>query len=369
MRLIQDIKKNLINIPGWGSNRKIVVFESDDWGSIRMPSKKTYKALIDKGIKVDDQNQWFLDCLENKDDLDNLFSIISKYKDSRNNHSIFTFNTVMGNPDFKKIKESGFETFFHEHFFHSYKHYHNQDLQSIWDEGIKAGLMQPQFHAREHLNVSLWLKDLQAGRIETRQAFDHGFFGLVTNTSSIHQKHYLAAYRAESPAELNYIKTAIKEGLNMFEESFGFRSKSFIACNYIWPKDIEQGLFEEGIELIQGQRGRLQPDPFKKGQGKIIRNYMGQINCLGQTYTIRNVKFEPFEDPSQDWVDQCLNDIQTAFFWKKPAIISTHRINYVGSIDIQHRDRNLKALDRLLKNILIKWPEVEFLSSDKLNMK
>ncbi len=69
----------------------------------------------------------------------------------------------MGNPDFEKIKESGFETFFHEHFFDSYKRYHNQDLQSTWEEGIKAGLIQPQFHAREHLNVSLWLKDLREG--------------------------------------------------------------------------------------------------------------------------------------------------------------------------------------------------------------
>ena len=29
---------------------------------------------------------------------------------------------------------------------------------------------------------------------------------------------------------------------------------------------------------------------------------MGQKNNLGQTYTIRNVKFEPFEDPDNDWV-------------------------------------------------------------------
>ena len=64
--------------------------------------------------------------------------------------------------------------------------------------------------------------------------------------------------------------------------------------------------------------------------------------------------------------DQSLKEIQTAFFWQKPAIISTHRINYVGGIDLAHRDRNLKALDLLLKNILKKWPEVEFLSSDQL---
>lgn len=363
-----NLRANITNSRGWRTNRKIVVFESDDWGSIRMPSKQIHKTLIDKGIKLDDQNGWFLDCLENRDDLDNLLSTISKYKDRVGNFPIFTFNTVMGNPDFEKIKDSGFKTFYHEHFFDSYKRYHKQELQSTWEEGIETGLIQPQFHAREHLNVSLWLKDLRKGRTETREAFDHGFFGLLTKTSSIHQKHYLAAYRAESPEELKYIKTVIKEGLNMFEETFGFRSKTFIACNYIWPEALETVLKQNGISLFQGQRGRFQPDPFKKGQGKIIRNFMGKKNSLDQTYTIRNVKFEPFEDHNKDWMNLSMKEIQTAFFWHKPAIISTHRINYVGGMNIKHRDRNLKTLDLLLKAILKKWPDVIFLSSDQLSL-
>ena len=33
------------NIPGWRTKRKIVVIESDDWGSIRMPSLKVFETL------------------------------------------------------------------------------------------------------------------------------------------------------------------------------------------------------------------------------------------------------------------------------------------------------------------------------------
>ena len=366
MSLAKNIKLNLNNILGWKSNSKIVVIESDDWGSIRMPSKKTCATLIKKGVKPDNDNHWLLDCLEDKNDLENLFSTISKFKDARGNAPIFTFNTVLGNPDFEKIKESNFETFYHEHFYDSYKRYHLQNLQSTWEEGIQTSLIKPQFHAKEHINVSLWLNDLREGYKETREAFDHDFFGLVTNTSSSHQKHYLCAYRAESPDELNYIKATTKEGLDMFEKTFGFRSKTFIACNYIWPEDLEPVLKKEGIVLLQGQRGRFQPNPFKKGKGRIIRNYTGQKNSLGQIYTIRNVKFEPFEDPNKDCVNQSLKEIETAFYWHKPAIISTHRINYVGGIDVNHRDRNLKELDLLLRSILKRWPDVLFLSSDQL---
>lgn len=42
MNLKQYITHNLLNIPGWRTNRKIVVIESDDWGSIRMPSQEVY---------------------------------------------------------------------------------------------------------------------------------------------------------------------------------------------------------------------------------------------------------------------------------------------------------------------------------------
>ena len=38
MNFKQTITHNLLNIPSWHTNRKIVVIESDDWGSMRMPS-------------------------------------------------------------------------------------------------------------------------------------------------------------------------------------------------------------------------------------------------------------------------------------------------------------------------------------------
>jgi len=38
----------------------------------------------------------------------------------------------------------------------------------------------------------------------------------------------------------------------------------------------------------------------------------------------------------------------------------------VSQMSIKHRDKNLKMLNQLLQQILIKWPEVEFMSSDEL---
>ncbi|MCF6222637.1 MAG: polysaccharide (de)acetylase [Flavobacteriaceae bacterium] len=368
MSLINTIKQNLVNIPGWRTNRKIVVFESDDWGSIRMPSKGINKELKSKGILVDNNDGWQLDILETNTDLENLFTVLSTYKDLNKKHPVFTFNTVMGNPDFKKIKESNYNKYYHEYFFDTYLKNSGKDLKPLWDKAMNQGLIRPQFHAREHLNIGLWLKDLKNNIKETRIAFNYGFFGLLAQTSSKFQNHYLAAYRAETPEELELIKEITKQGLDLFKKTFGFSSKSFIPCNYILPKELEEVVYNKGVMHIQSQRGQIQPDPYNNGKVKTVRRYTGKKNSLGQVYTVRNVKFEPFVNKNMDWVNHVLKEIKTSFFWNKPAIISTHRINFVGGIDIKHRDRNLKQLDTLIKRILKQWPDVEFMSSDELGI-
>ena len=101
----EHILRNIINTFGYKTNRKIVVFESDDWGSIRMPSKLAYSNLLKKGIGVDKSLYDTLDSLEKKEDLEALFTVL---QDNKSDHSlpIFTFNTVIQNPDFSKIKEN-----------------------------------------------------------------------------------------------------------------------------------------------------------------------------------------------------------------------------------------------------------------------
>jgi len=102
------LSRNITNARGFKTNRKIVVFESDDWGSIRMPNKETHskleKAAFSKRFTLYDK----LDSLERREDLQSLLDIASEFKDFNNKPLIFKLNTVTQNPDFKKIKESNF---------------------------------------------------------------------------------------------------------------------------------------------------------------------------------------------------------------------------------------------------------------------
>ncbi len=352
------------NVRGWRTARRIIVFESDDWGAIRMRDPKALRALQRQGVCLDKSRYHDLDCLENREDLEGLFGLLDSYRDQHGNPPIFTFNTVMGNPNFEAIRADQFERYTHESLWRSYQRYHGENLQQLWAQAMGASLIRPQFHAREHLNVRPWMNDLRDGRDETRRSFDQDYYGLTLQSSSLQGRSYLAAYWPESAEHLREIQEIVLDGLNKFEEEFGFRSRTFVACNYVLPRELEAIIAEKGVRLIQGQRGQFQPT--HNGSGSVRRSYTGMRNQNNQIYSVRNVMFEPYINESKDWVASAVKEIGESFAWGKPAIISTHRINYVSGMNQRHRDRTLYLLDDLLRRVLSRWPDIEFMSSDRL---
>ena len=151
----------------------------------------------------------------------------------------------------------------------------------------------------------------------------------------------------------------------MFKNMYGYVSQSFIAPCYIWRSELEPVLKKNGVLFIQGAWNQQIPIGEIPVVVKNKRHYIGERNKNGQIYTVRNVVFEPFLGGGNE-VDKALRQIKVAFFWNKPAIISSHRINYVGSLDYKQRDKNLTLLSELLNKIVKLYPEAEFLSSDEL---
>lgn len=63
--------------------RRIVVIESDDWGSIRVPSRKVYDTLMAEGYSMDKRPYERYDCLETDEDVKALSGVLLKYKDKK----------------------------------------------------------------------------------------------------------------------------------------------------------------------------------------------------------------------------------------------------------------------------------------------
>lgn len=354
------------NWPGWRTDRTIVVIESDDWGSIRMPSRETLNELILKGYPLEKCTYSSNDALETNKDLEYLLDILNSVRDAKGHPAIFTVNNIVANPDFKKIKEANFRKYFYEPFVASLERFPNRDkVMSLYRKGIDEKLLKPQFHGREHVHADHWINTLRNGSQKLLEIFDHDMFTYYKGENSSCKSEFLDALAAYDENQLTSLETKIKEGLDLFEEIWGYRSKTIIAPCYIWNRKTEEFFHRYGINLIQS--GRVQKEPTgNEEKYNLIRRYTGQKNKYGQVYTIRNVIFEPTSDPSIDWVDKALHEISTAFLWKKPAIISAHRVNFSGSINPNNREKSLDCLYELLNKILKKWPEVEFMSSDQL---
>ena len=120
-----------------------------------------------------------------------------------------------------------------------------------------------------------------------------------------------------------------------------------------------------GVKALQGISYQSEPTIGKSKYSKKIR-YTGQSNKYGQRFLVRNAFFEPTHFNGMNHITDLLNRMDIAFFWNKPAIIDTHRLNYVGTYDLNNKVNNICNLESLLKEIIRKWPEVEFLSSNEL---
>lgn len=369
MFMINELKSklalNFSNMFGWKTNHRIVVFESDDWGSIRMPNEKIFTDFLNKGYNIDSDPYCKYDTLANSVDLEALYEVLKKYSDKDGQNPIITFNTVVANPDFNKIKKSSYLDYYYEPFTETLsKYYPNEKVYDLWSQGINEKLIKPQFHGREHVNVPLWLEFLKNNNKVFLDAFENGFWGVPKKLYAKDNLNIQASYSSNNITHVKGYKETIKDGLNLFENIFGFRSKTFIANNYTWPLELNEELANCGVLGLQSMRFQKLPDTNKT---KLKRIFTGDISKYSQIYTVRNCTFEPSQTAqSYDDVNTCLEQINNAFLWKKPAIISMHRLNLIGSLVEQNRKENLFKLNILIKKILELWPDVIFMSSDQL---
>ena len=349
-----------INRKGNSLQEKLIIIESDDWGAIRMPSKESLTYFEQKGFDLA-KSIYKNDALASQDDLEKLFEVLQNYKGSDGKPAVITANSIMANPDFSKIEAHDFQHYFWEPFTETLKRYpkHQNNFQ-IWKQGNEAEVFHPQFHGREHLNIKRWMKALHSKNEKVLISFEQ-----QATYSGKGDYSFMEAYDWDTQEDISQHKTILIDGLKIFKEHFGFQPKSFIAPCYNWDSKLEPFLAQQGIEWIQGLRSQLQPTGIFDEYQSIRHSFGQQQN--GLRFNVRNCFFEPSLLPQKDWVTSCLAQVQAAFLFSKPAVICSHRINYVGYINPKNGDRGLNNLNQLLKAIVKKWPETKFITTDELS--
>lgn len=273
----------------------------------------------------------------------------------------------MDNPDYEKIRKSGFREYIGEPFTDTLNKYPaHQKSFSLWKQGMSDDLFFPQFHGREHLNVGAWLKALQDEESIVRSLFSEGMFWPGSAEDDESSVNLRASFDAEDYGEIEDHRGIIREGLHKFKNTFDYRSKSFIAPNFVCHPDLNKTLSEEGVCYLQGMKYQKLPLLGNK-EREMLRRIHGKKNDIGQYSIVRNCVFEPSQHSATfDNIGTCLKGVKNAFLWHKPAVITAHRLNFIGFIDSKNRERNLKQLRDLLQKLLKKWPDIEFMTSVEL---
>jgi hypothetical protein len=366
MKLVNNTLKSVLNLFGFKTKRKLILFVVDDYGSIRMPDKNVYKKLSSKGINFENCRFSKFETIESNTDLEALFNVLTTYKDMNGNHVVFSPITCVANPDFIKIKENGFEKYYYESFIETLKKYNNHDkVYDYWKKGIEFNIFVPQSHNREHLNVRRWMKDLQNNNPIAHFAFNENMFSVGKTYSDEIKWEYQPALEIEDVDNVLEQEIIINEGLDLFKKIFGYSAVHFTPPNATINHNLYNCLYKNGIRLMDSPR--IENETLGKSKIKKHIHHIGQQHKSGLSYIVRNAVFEPNDNENFDSIGRCLSDIEMAFKFNQPAIISSHRVNYCGELYPENRDKGLQALSELIKKILFKWPDVEFISVNELN--
>ncbi len=359
---------NLKNLVGWRTNRKIVVFSVDDYGNVRLDSLKARERMNLSGLKVSGRFDAY-DTLETSQDLEMLYEVLGSVKDKNGDHVVFTPFGLPCNIDFEKMASEDYSQYHYELLPITYQKLAERDpvayggAWDLWREGIREGYMVPQFHGREHLNLKVFEEKLVNRDDEVLTALRNRSYTSISN-SGYPTISYAAAFDFWELEENRRFESIIKDGLEAFESVFGYRSVHFNPPAGREHPLIHRMLHEAGVKFIDTPL--IKREHMGHGKYKKVMNYTGKKNSLGQTFMVRNVYFEPTENRGFDWVQNTLKQIEAAFGWNRPAVISSHRVNFCGHIDPENRRIGLDALKSLLKKIVIRWPDVEFISTREL---
>ena len=364
----QRILNNIKNSWGWKTSRKIVVLSVDDYGNVRLDSAKARENMNKAGLKIASRFDAY-DALETRRDLEMLYGALSSVKDKNDRYAVFTPFALPCNIDFEKMAENNYENYFHETLPTTYNKLEAKDTDAykgawnLWKEGIAKGLMVPQFHGKEHLNLKVFEEKLAKKDNELLTSLKNRSYTSISS-SGYATINYTAAFDFWEYNENERFTKIITEGLDLFEEVYGYRSVHFNPPGGREHPVIHQVLKDAGIKYLDTPL--IKKEHQGNGAYKKSINYTGKKNKLGMIYQVRNVVFEPTDTRGFDWVRYSMKQIETAFFWKKPAIISSHRVNFCGHIDPKNREIGIKSLKELLKKIVEKWPDVEFMAANEL---
>lgn len=325
--------------------RPIVLIQSDDWGRVGMPDIELLSQIRAQGRSVG-QTPWDYYGAETEGDLTNLGETLGAIRDCDGRPACMTANIIMANADLQRMCTEGFTEFRAIPILEGFPSpWPRWDVVAMYRNLIAQGVIYPALHGYTHFSPPVFLAGYR----------DSGDFGQRTRClvelnipylASLTPEHNFALVsrngcQEEFLPELEQ-RYWVKQGVDLFTQSFGFAPRSTCAPGYRSNLVTRRLWAEQGIRVVQTAT-----------KGACIR--IGDMLEMPRT-----VFFEPvfFVDPAIA-VNKALREAEKAVAQGKMIVICTHSINYIRQ-HLNRREESLESLSLLLNELLLRWPDLRF---------
>jgi len=367
MSAIRRLATELKHLPGWRAQGRYVAFAVDDYGSVRLSSREA-RDHLEASIPGFGGQMDCYDAVETCEDLEALFEVLRGVRDSDDRAAIFTAYALPANPDFHHMREE--HAYAYESLTQTFRRLSAEQPRAyegtweLWQEGMREGLIRPQCHGREHFSVPLLERKLRQRDRDLESNLRVESMAGLADSPEMPGVGFTHAFGLHDFSLLDNQREIIADGFRLFNEIFGFSSSTFTPPALKLHSSLDEYVASLGVKSIDKPFSGRQP----AGNGKMRRsvNFLTPPRKGRVGKVVRTLSFEPCSGNKADPVGQALREIEAAFRWKKPAIISSHRVNYAGHIDPENRKRGLSQLEQLLCGIRKNWPDVRFVTVDEL---
>lgn len=308
----------------------VVIVESDDWGS---------------GPPGDAAR------------LEEIIRLLGRVRDRTGHPAVMTIGVVLGQPDGASILASDCEEYCRKTMVEP----EFAAIVGALKDGCQSGVFALQRHGIEHC----WPASL-VSRARTDESL-RAWLGNPASRSEALPSELQSRWvdtstlpsRKLSKAEIG---EAIAEERALLETIFGGAPKVAVPNTFVWDDEVEQAWFDNGVTGIVTP-GRRYEGRDSKGRltapTRIMRN--GDRSRAGAVYIVRDEYFEPVRGHR---AERAWGAVEAKTAQGRPTLLETHRESFV--VSGSDAERALAELERFLEGVLVRYPDVRFMSVETL---
>ncbi len=304
---------------------KAVVLESDDWGLCAWsPDEQAFRVLSDTpAFRSAVGRRYGGSTLEGADDIRRLAEVLLEFRGGDGLPPVWQANTVMAAPDYSRLVPPQFEADALP-LVDFPRTPSRWSRPGLWGELVKAreaGVWWPELHGLHHLPETAWLSALRRGIPDARRAHEH-------------QSPVCTAVAASSeydPAEPEAVRARnLRLAVEKFRALFGRAPSSWCPPDYRWDESTEMLAESLGVTTMQGRAERIRR-VLPRLRHWLHRYRWPEVRGT-RFYLPPRIAFEPvgIEDrPGRVGAEAAHRAVRAAWRRGQPAVVSSHRVNYV----------------------------------------